>query len=133
MSFGSEDMQAVVAYRKEKAYATLKEAEDMIATEHWNLAIQRMYYACFYMASALLISKGMRAHTHNGVVGQLGLNFISKGLMTKEEGRLYSRLLQNRITGDYNDFFDFVSEDVLPLLEPTRQLVATLDKLIIVT
>ena len=25
-------------------------------------------------------------------------------LLTKEEGRLYSRLLQNRITGDYNDF-----------------------------
>lgn len=38
MSFGSEDMQAVIVYRKEKAYATLKEAEDMIATEHWNLA-----------------------------------------------------------------------------------------------
>lgn len=130
MSLGTEDIQAAVAYRKEKAYATMKEAEDMVATEYWNLAIQRMYYACFYMASALLISKGVSAHTHNGVVGQLGLNFISKGLLTKEEGRLYSRLLQNRITGDYNDFFDFASEDVLPLLEPTRQLLLTLDRLI---
>ena len=40
---------------------------------------------------------------HNGVVGQLGLNYVSKGLLTKDEGRLYSRLLQHRITGDYND------------------------------
>ena len=46
-----------------------------------------------------------KAQTHNGVVGQLELNYVSKGLLTKDEGRLYSRLLQYRITGDYNDFF----------------------------
>ena len=103
MSLSKEDIKAVVAYRKVKSYATLWEAEDMIATEHWNLAVQRMYYACFYMASALLLSTGLKAQTHNGVVGQLGLNYVSKGLLTKDEGRLYSRLLQHRITGDYND------------------------------
>ncbi len=131
MSLSAEDITAVVAYRKEKAHATLREVEDMIATEHWNLAVQRMYYACFYMASALLLSGGFKAQTHNGVVGQLGLNYVSKGLLTKDEGRLYSRLLQHRITGDYNDFFDFEREDVLPLLEPTRKLLAKLESLIV--
>lgn len=115
MSLSGDDRMAIVAYRKEKAYVTLKEAEDMIDTAHWNLAIQRLYYACFYMTSALLMSRGFNARTHNGVVGLLGQNFVSTGLLTKEEGRLYSRLLQNRITGDYNDFFDFMGEDVIPL------------------
>ena len=131
MSLGKEVIEAVVAYRKEKAYNTLKEAEDMIDTKHWNLAIQRLYYACFYMASALLMSRGINARTHNGVVGQLGQNFVSKGFLTKDEGRLYSRLLQNRITGDYNDFFDFTREDVAPLLEPTRNLLIKIDELIV--
>lgn len=130
MSLSEDDIKAVVVYRKEKAYATLHEAEDMIVTEHWNLAIQRMYYACFYMASALLLSAGFKAQTHSGVMGQLGLHYVSKGLLTKEEGRLYSRLLQNRITGDYNDFFDFTKEDALPLLEPVCRLVAKLEGLI---
>lgn len=130
MSLSEDDKKAVVAYRKEKAYNTLKEAEDMIDTEHWNLAIQRLYYACFYMASALLMSKGFNARTHNGVIGLLGQNFVSTGLLTKEEGRLYSRLLQNRITGDYNDFFDFVSEDVIPLREPVGKLLVKLESLI---
>lgn len=85
MSLSGDDRMAIVAYRKEKAYVTLKEAEDI------------------------------NARTHNGVVGLLGQNFVSTGLLTKEEGRLYSRLLQNRITGDYNDFFDFMGEDVIPL------------------
>ena len=85
MSLNEEDIKAVVFYRKEKAHATLREAEDMIETKHWNLAIQRMYYACFYMASALLMSAGLKSQTHNGVVGQLGMHYVSKGLLTKED------------------------------------------------
>lgn len=30
MSLSADDIRAVVAYRKEKAYATMKEVEDMI-------------------------------------------------------------------------------------------------------
>lgn len=58
------------------------------------------------------------------------MHYVSKGLLSKEEGRLYSRLLQNRITGDYNDFFDFAEEDVCPLLEPVRLLLSKLETLI---
>ena len=57
-------------------------------------------------------------------------SYVSKGLLTREEGRLYSRLLQNRITGDYNDFFDFAEEDVLPLVDPVRHLLDKLESLI---
>lgn len=42
MSLAKEEIEAVVAYCKEKAYNTLKETEDMIDTKHWNLAIQRL-------------------------------------------------------------------------------------------
>lgn len=90
MSLSEEDIKAVVFYRKEKAYTTLNEVDDMIATKHWNLAIQRMYYACFYMASALLLSAGLKSQTHNGVVGQLGMHYVSKGILSKDEGKLYS-------------------------------------------
>ena len=130
MSMSPEDIKAIVFYRKQKAYATLQEAEEMIQTAHWNLAIQRLYYAAFYMASALLVKNKISAQTHNGVVAQLGMHFITTGKLDKPEGRLYSRLLQNRITGDYNDFFDFTEEDAKELLEPTQKLVKKLDLLI---
>ena len=130
MTMNADDIQAIVYYRKQKAHQTLQEAEEMIQSAHWNLAIQRLYYAAFYMASALLIKNRITAQTHNGVVAQLGLHFISTGLLNKTEGRLYSRLLQNRITGDYNDFFDFTEEDAKELLEPTKQLLEKLESLI---
>lgn len=130
MSMNTNDIEAVVFYRKQKSRATLKEAEDMIETAHWNLAIQRLYYASFYMASALLLKNNISAQSHNGVVSQLGFHFITTGKLDKTEGRLYSRLLQNRITGDYNDFFDFTETDATELLEPTRNLINKLEKLI---
>ncbi len=130
MTMNADDIKAIVYYRKQKAHQTLQEAEEMIQSAHWNLAIQRLYYAAFYMASALLIKNRITAQTHNGVVAQLGLHFISTGLLNKTEGRLYSRLLQNRITGDYNDFFDFTEEDAKELLEPTKQLLEKLESLI---
>lgn len=102
----------------------------MIETAHWNLAIQRLYYASFYMASALLLKNNISAQSHNGVVSQLGFHFITTGKLDKTEGRLYSRLLQNRIISDYNNFFDFTEEDATELLEPTRNLISKLEKLI---
>ena len=55
MSLSEEDIKAVVFYRKEKAYATLREAEDMIAIKHWNLAMQRMYYVLRCNACIMLV------------------------------------------------------------------------------
>ena len=75
MSMSPEDIEAIVFYRRQKAYATLQEAEEMIQTAHWNQAIQRLYYAAFYMASALLVKNKISTQTHNGVVAQLGLHF----------------------------------------------------------
>lgn len=47
MSLNKEDIKAVVFYRKEKAHATLREAEDMIETKHWNL----VYNGCIMHVS----------------------------------------------------------------------------------
>jgi uncharacterized protein (UPF0332 family) len=130
MTLSADDVTAIVYYRRQKSLSTLKEAEEMIAYSHWNLAIQRMYYAAFYMASALLQQNNITAHSHAGVLSQLGLNFVATGKLDKSEGRLYSQLLQNRITGDYNDFFDFTEQDAKELIEPTKALIAHMEKLI---
>lgn len=130
MILGAEEIQAVVFYRKERAWSTLKEAEDALKGAHWNLAVQRMYYAVYYMASALLMKNKIFVHTHNGVVGQIGMRFVKTGKLTKDEGRLHTRLLQARVTGDYNDFFDFTEEEAMEFLQPTRDFLKRLEELI---
>lgn len=130
MTLSTEEIDAIIFYRKQRSYATLQEADDAIKNKHWNLAIQRLYYAVYYMASALLVKNKISAQSHNGVVGQIGLHFVTTGKLSRENGRLYSRLLQSRITGDYNDFFDFTEEEACAFVQPTKELIKSLEELI---
>ena len=78
MTLTSEEIDAIIFYRRQKSYATLQEANDAMKDAHWNLTIQRLYYAVYYMASALLLKNEIPAQSHNGVVGQIGLHFVTR-------------------------------------------------------
>jgi uncharacterized protein (UPF0332 family) len=47
--------KALVKYRIERAEETYKEALLMRTEDHWNACANRLYYACFYAVSALLV------------------------------------------------------------------------------
>ena len=51
------DRNEIVKYRISKAQETFREVEKHIENELWNTAINRLYYACYYAVTALLISK----------------------------------------------------------------------------
>ena len=51
----SEERKTLVAYRIEKAKAVLVEARDNARLGHWSLVGNRLYYAVYHMAQALLL------------------------------------------------------------------------------
>ena len=59
MSLDSENRKAIVDYRTEKAVLALEDADFLADAGKFNLAANRLYYALYYAASALLISKGI--------------------------------------------------------------------------
>ena len=88
MALTDEERQVLVEYRTQKAKDTLIEAKDNAKLNHWSLAANRLYYALFHMASALLISKGISTKTHSGTIRLLGKEFVQTGLLEKEDGNL---------------------------------------------
>ena len=86
-----QSRKALVSYRLERADET-------------NAAANRLYYACYYAASALLVSNTISASTHAGVKTMLGMHFVSKGILSNELGKTFSRLFEIRHSGDYDDF-----------------------------
>ena len=76
----------------------------MAKEKHFNAAVNRLYYACFYATQALLVANGIASATHAGVKKMLGLHFVSKGLLANEYGKTFSRLFEIRHSGDYDDF-----------------------------
>ncbi len=119
-----------IAYRSKKAWEALHDAKLLDANYGWNACINRLYYACYYSVSALLLKNDLPAQTHNGVKTQFNQHFIKTGMIAKELGKLYTDLMDARHKGDYGDMFDFTRETVEPLLKPVEEFVETITDLI---
>lgn len=127
-----DGMIAYVRYRLEKAQETYQAALVLYDAAQWNSVINRLYYACFYSAGALLLYKHIQAKSHSGVIGQFSEHIVRSGIISIEEFRVYAKLLNWRSKGDYNDLYDFTKEDVDSMIHPAKcfiDKVATLIEL----
>ena len=100
-----ESRKALIAYRMQRAYDTMKEAEVMIRETFYNAAINRMYYACYYATVALLLKNNIQTQTHNGVNTMLGLHFVSTGKLPLRIGKHLLRFLRKDIVEIMTDLF----------------------------
>lgn len=116
----------IVRYRMENALKMLSEVESHRQNGFYNTAVNRMYYACYYVATAKLISMGIEVKSHDGVRLNLGKHVVMTGILSPELGRFYSRLFSKRSTGDYDDFVNHTLETVDELLPNARLFINTL-------
>ena len=130
MGLTEEERKSLVRLRLENAKSTYSEIALHVGNGLWNTAANRLYYACYYAVGALLVNKGISAATHNGVINQFGLHFVSTGKISMEQGKLFRRFLELRQTGDYDDVIKITEADILPLLEPAKQFIETVERLI---
>ncbi len=97
---------------------------------HWNACMNRLYYACFYGATALLDRHGLSSSKHSGVRSLLHQHFVKTGTMSVEMGHLYDQLFAARQEADYVDFVELREEDVRPYLSPAAEFVSRVEALL---
>jgi len=115
--------QEYIDYRLIKSREAFRDAGLLAKNESWNAGINRLYYACYYCVSALLLKNNIEAQTHAGCRTQFGLHFVKTGLVSIEQGRLYVDLMDWRQKGDYGDMYDFSRESVEYLFEPVAEFL----------
>lgn len=116
----TENLNAYIRYRVEKSKEVFDAAELLVSGKMWNSAINRLYYSCFHAVSALLLNKNIYARTHAGIMSQFSENFVRTGVISLEDFKVYSKLMNWRSKSDYSDMYDFEEEDVMPLIEKTK-------------
>ncbi|MCL2511407.1 MAG: HEPN domain-containing protein [Bacteroidales bacterium] len=130
MGLTEDERKAVVSLRLDNAKRTLEDAKIIANNKLWKAAANRLYYACFYAAGALMVKFGFEAKTHAGIIRLLGLNFVSKNIISNDLGDLYYKLFTLRQKGDYDDWVVVKEEDIVPLFEPAEQFIAEIEQLI---
>lgn len=130
MKMTEQQRKDIVRYRIQSAEDTLAEVLSHRENGFYNTAVNRMYYACFYAASALLIAHCIEVKSHEGVRQKLGQHFVLAGLLTHEQGRFYSKLFSKRSTGDYEDFVTHNLQTVDELYPDAKAFVAAIKTLL---
>jgi uncharacterized protein (UPF0332 family) len=125
-----ETRTAIVSYRLDNAHNTLNEIPIHIEHELWNTAINRLYYACFYAVTALLVSVGIETQSHSGVRRMLALHFTREGKLPVKWNKFYTDLFESRQTGDYEDFIYFDKETTEEFYKQAIDFIEVVEALI---
>jgi uncharacterized protein len=120
----TEDLRSsLVATWFEKAGSALQDAILLNENGRWAACVNRLYYAVFYAANAVLASRGQTYAKHSAVRGAMHRDFVNTGLLDKEFGRIYDILLSRREQADYRPAVTFGPDEVGDYLIRARQFV----------
>jgi len=67
----------------------------------YESSVSRTYYAMFYCAQAMLLTKNLSFSSLKGIIFAFGEHFVKTGIFPKEMGRELNRAFEKRQLGDY--------------------------------
>ena len=68
----------------------------------YDSAVSRAYYAMFSVARALLLTKGIKAKTHRGIIAKFSQEFVKTGIFPEEMATMLAISESLRERGDYS-------------------------------
>ena len=126
----TKEERALISHRMERARETLIEAKIMFDADRINAFVNRLYYACFYAVSALLLTRDFSTSKHGYLRSLMHREFVKTGLIPKDLARHFDVLFESRLEGDYADFIRFKAEEVAGWLEKTKVFVKYIEDII---
>ena len=106
-----------------RARKYLKTATLLLKEGDYESCVSRVYYAMFYSAQALLLTKNLSFSSHKGVISAFGEHFIKGGIFPKEMGRELNRAFEKRQLGDYEYTFVISKKEAEELLKNGKNFV----------
>jgi len=127
MTKGQEDL---IRYKLSRARESLAETEVMLQISHPHGAANRIYYACFYAVTALLLTRDLSSSKHSGVIALFNQHFVKPGLISVDMGKFYSRMFDTRVESDYADWIELEKQNMQAEFVLAEEFVAQIAALI---
>ncbi len=112
-----EEVKALLA----KAEQYIRSAE--LLRQHGDLAsaASRLYYAMFYCAEALLLTKGLSYSSHGTLIAAFGQQFVKTGLLPVEMHRWLRDAFNKRQVADYEARPTLTEADITMMTQQAHQ------------
>ncbi len=118
------EREEIVEYHLSKADETLAEAAHLTVEGFWNGVANRLYYACFNAARAILIHDKVAVHSHSGLRNQFHKCYIKSKILDEKLGEILNRLMNQRDDADYKIKTKFTEEQIRPNIEEAKKFVS---------
>ena len=115
--------QELIRYRLQRAREALDDAQSDLEQERLNSAANRIYYAMFYAAIALLATRDLSSSRHSGVIALFYKHFVQDSSFPAELAQYLGRAFEMRTSTDYKDFSTPEPVKVREMFEHARAFV----------
>ena len=121
----------VVEFYIQQTNRNLADAKLLFENFSNNHSLSSLYYCCFYIVTALHISKGIKKiKSHSGLANSFHNNFIKNGILLEHFGRHYTYLFRRRSDADYGELILITNDEIEALIPLTEKFIDEIKKLI---
>ena len=109
----------------EKAAQAVHTSERSLEDGDIDASANRVYYAMFYVAEALLNERDLRFKKHGGVHAAFGEQFAKTGVLDSKYHRWLLQAFNKRVSADYETEAQLRSEDIQELIQQAHEFLKT--------
>lgn len=125
-----ENKKANVSTELQMSSRALEAAKRNAAAADFATATNRLYYATYHAALAVLLSEGLEPKTHRGLTHLLKLHFVKKGLLPDWVEPAFSKIQLERELVDYEPGYSIDAEGYGRLSAEVQRLLRELEGLL---
>ena len=120
----------LIEYRRDKAFDTLNEIQILLDNKLFSTAMNRIYYAGFYIASALVLFDDFSTSKHKQLIGFFNNKYIRTNLIDFKSGEILNKSFQKRSLADYGDFIIVSEMETVEYYRRITEFVKEVDRII---
>lgn len=126
----SSDRNALILYRLNQAFENIELARFLLRNEKLEVAANRIYYGMFYVVTALALKYKYETSKHSQLIGWFNQEFIAKGKVNQDLGRILKNAFKNRTKGDYDAYIQFSIPEIESMIIEMERFIIEIEKLI---
>lgn len=111
-----------------KARRSIQAAEVLLKEGLDDFSASRSYYAMFYVAEAILLTKDLSFSSHKAVAAAFGKEFIKTGELPSNLHGYLRDAFRLRQAGDYGSSLSFRKEDAQSLIAQAKEFISTVEE-----
>ncbi len=120
----------LVPYRLERSEKSLHVARIVLEASEYSDSINRIYYACFYAVTALLLTNDITPKSHSGTKTMFHKHFALTNMIAPELTTFYSQIFTLRQEEDYSNFAGVNATTALEMFSKAEKFIQVIKSLI---